>query len=169
LSFEREDKKALNQMKIAKAVHQNLESQLEQYERLLGFAREKAVYLSETQDRDPKSLQQLVQKEVTVVSLLQELESRRRKICSERGFDEIAQEAGEFQQPLMQIKVQIKDLARDLGKINDRNKLLLGVSIKIVRKVIQAVKDLAFPEELTYSRIQKSSKVQSYNSVNLTA
>jgi len=156
-------------MKIAQSVHENLESQLEQYEKLVAFAKEKTVFLSETQNRDPQKLQKLVQKEVSVVSVIQELESKRKKICADKEFDEIIDEAEDFREPLETLKVQIKEIARELGKLNDRNKLLLGVSIKVVRKMLQAVKDLAFPEEVTYSRIQKGSKVHTYNSVNLTA
>jgi len=156
-------------MKIAKVVQENLESQLVEYEKLLNLAKEKSVFLSQVEKRDPQSLQRLVQKEVTVVSSLQDLESKRKKLCSQRRFDDIVHEAGEHQEPLLQLKGRLKSVAQELGKINDKNKLALGVSIKIVRKVIQAVKDLAFPEEVTYSRIQKGSKVHTYNSVNLTA
>ena len=87
-------------MKIAQSVHENLESQLEQYEKLVAFAKEKTVFLSETQNRDPQKLQKLVQKEVSVVSVIQELESKRKKICADKEFDEIIDEAEDFREPL---------------------------------------------------------------------
>ena len=156
-------------MKIAQSVHENLETQLAEYEKLVAFAKEKTAFLSDTKNRKPQELQQLVQKEVSVVSVLQQLESRRKKICAQRNLAEIVEEAGEFKESLEAVKARINDVASELRKVNDRNKLLLGVSIKVVRKMLQAVKDLAFPEEVTYSRVQKGSKVHSYNSVNLTA
>lgn len=156
-------------MKIAQCVHENLETQLAEYEKLVAFARQKSAFLSDTKTRKPQQLQQLVQKEVSVVSVLQQLENRRQKICAEKNLREIIEEAGEFRGPLETLKGRLNDVAEELRTVNDRNKLLLGVSMKVMRKMLQAVKDLAFPEEVTYSRVQKGSKIHAYNSVNLTA
>jgi flagellar biosynthesis/type III secretory pathway chaperone len=155
-------------MQIAKSIQENLESQLKQYENLLELAGEKSVLFSRT-DRRPVEVQTLVTKETTVVSTLKHLESERQSICGDKDFHEIVEVAGDFKEPLLSIKEKLKGASLEIKKLNEKNKLMLETSLKIIGKMIRAVKNLTVLEEPTYSRIQKPSKIHTSRSVNLRA
>ncbi len=155
-------------MQIAKSIQENLESQLEQYENLLVLAGEKSVLFSRA-DRRPVEVQSLVSKETTVVSSLKSLETERQSICGDKDFNEIVDVAGELQEPLLAVKEKLKGVSLELLRINEKNKLMLETSLKIISKMIRAVKNLTVLEEPTYSRIQKPSKIHASRSVNLRA
>jgi len=46
--------------------------------------------------------------------------------------------------------------------------LALNVSLKVINKMIQSVKDLSIGKEVTYSRVKKQKRPQAYRSLNLT-
>ena len=67
-------------MEIVQNITENLQEQLEQYERLLLLAEEKSHVISKkASDREADDLQKLVRSEVKVVSVLKELERRKKR------------------------------------------------------------------------------------------
>ena len=119
-------------------------------------------------DREVEDLHKLVKSEVQVVSVLKELENKRKGIAKDKDFDSILGESDASRDKLVQLKGAIKDVASKLHKINSKNSLALGVSLKVINKMIQSVKDLSIGKEVTYSRVKKNKRPQAYRSLNLT-
>ena len=156
-------------MEIVQNITENLEDQLEQYQRLLNLAEQKSHLISQkSADREVEDLHKLVKSEVQVVSILKELENKRRGIAKDQDFDSILGESDVSRDKLVQLKDAIKDVAFKLHKINSKNSLALNVSLKVINKMIQSVKDLSIGKEVTYSRVKKQKRPQAYRSLNLT-
>ena len=156
-------------MEIVQNITENLEDQLEQYQRLLNLAEQKSHLISQkAADMEVEDLHKLVKSEVQVVSVLKELENKRRGIAKDQDFDSILGESDVSRDKLVQLKDAIKDVAFKLHKINSKNSLALNVSLKVINKMIQSVKDLSIGKEVTYSRVKKQKRPQAYRSLNLT-
>ena len=156
-------------MEIVQNITENLEDQLVQYQRLLNLAEQKSHLISQkAADREVEDLHKLVKSEVQVVSVLKELENKRRGIAKDQDFDSILGESDVSRDKLVQLKDAIKDVAFKLHKINSKNSLALNVSLKVINKMIQSVKDLSIGKEVTYSRVKKQKRPQAYRSLNLT-
>ena len=66
-------------MEIVQNITENLEDQLEQYQQLLSLAERKSHLISKkASDREVEDLHKLVKSEVQVVSVLKELENKRK-------------------------------------------------------------------------------------------
>ena len=77
-------------MEIVQNITENLEDQLEQYQRLLNLAEQKSHLISQkASDREVEDLHKLVKSEVQVVSVLKELENKRKGIAKDKDFDSI--------------------------------------------------------------------------------
>lgn len=156
-------------MEIVQNITDNLEDQLEQYQRLLNLAERKSHLISQkASDREVEDLHKLVKSEVQVVSILKELENKRKGIAKDQDFESILEESDSATDRLLQLKDAIKDVAFKLHKINSKNSLALNVSLKVINKMIQSVKDLSIGKEVTYSRVKKNKRPQAYRSLNLT-
>ncbi|MCO4782515.1 MAG: flagellar protein FlgN [Candidatus Cloacimonetes bacterium] len=156
-------------MKIVREVHSNLEQQLDAYNKLLNFAEEKNVLLSDSQDRaKAKKLETLVKREVEVVQVLQELEKDRVEACDCEEFSEATKDADLMDEILSPVKAELKSVVVKLKDINDRNTLLISVSLKVVNKVFSVLRDLKCGNKMTYSRVNKKKPGTSYQSVNFT-
>lgn len=156
-------------MEIVQNITDNLEDQLEQYQRLLSLAERKSHLISQkASDREVEDLHKLVKSEVQVVSILKELENKRKGIAKDQDFESILEESDSATDRLLQLKDAIKDVAFKLHKINSKNSLALNVSLKVINKMIQSVKDLSIGKEVTYSRVKKNKRPQAYRSLNLT-
>lgn len=156
-------------MEIVQNITENLEDQLEQYQRLLNLAERKSHLISKkASDREVEDLHKLVKSEVQVVSVLKELENKRKGITKDQDFDSILQDSDVSRDRLVQLKDAIKDVAHKLHRVNSKNSLALNVSLKVINKMIQSVKDLSIGKEVTYSRVKKNKRPQAYRSLNLT-
>lgn len=156
-------------MKIVREVHSNLEQQLDAYSKLLNFAEQKNVLLSDSQDRSKaKKLETLVKREVEVVQVLQELEKDRVVACDGEEFNEATKDADLMDEVLTPIKTELKSVVLQLKEINDRNSLLISVSLKVVNKVFSVLRDIKCGNKMTYSRVNKKKPGASYQSVNFT-
>ncbi|PCJ19138.1 MAG: hypothetical protein COB02_08800 [Candidatus Cloacimonadota bacterium] len=156
-------------MKIIREVHSNLEEQLGAYEKLLSFAQEKNVLLSDSSDRDKaKKLETLVKREVEVIQVLQELEKNRVQACDDEKYVEAIKQVDKVEEILSPIKKSLKSVVLELKNLNDRNSLLIGVSLKIVNKIFSVLRDIKCGNKSTYSRINKKNIATSYRSVNFT-
>ena len=143
-------------MEIVQNITDNLEDQLEQYQRLLSLAERKSHLISQkASDREVEDLHKLVKSEVQVVSILKELENKRKGIAKDQDFESILEESDSATDRLLQLKDAIKDVAFKLHKINSKNSLALNVSLKVINKMIQSVKDLSIGKEVTYSRVKR--------------
>ena len=156
-------------MKIIKEVHSNLEQQLDAYEKLLNFAQEKNVLLTDSQDRaKAKKLGTLVKREVEVVQVLQELEKERAETCDGQEYTEASKDSEVLEEILSPIKRELKTVVLQLKDLNDRNSLLIGVSLKVVNKIFSVLRDIKCGNKMTYSRINKKKPMSSIPSVNFT-
>lgn len=156
-------------MEIVQNITENLQEQLEQYERLLLLAEEKSHVISQkASDREVADLQKLVRSEVKVVSVLKELEAKRRVIAQDHDFAEFLTGNNDSRDKLIQLKEAIQDVATKLHRLNSKNSIALNVSLKIINKMIQSVKDLSVGKEVTYSRVKKQKRPQAYRALNLT-
>ncbi len=156
-------------MEIVQNITENLEDQLEQYQCLLNLAERKSHLISQkASDREAEDLHKLVKSEVRVVSILKELENKRKGIAQDQDFESILEDSDVSRDKLMQLKDAIKEVAFKLHRINSKNSLALNVSLKVINKMIQSVKDLSIGKEVTYSRVKKNKRPQAYRSLNLT-
>jgi len=173
-------------MEINKVIHNNLESQLEQYNKLLAFANEKATILSRpSSDQDVNELNALVREEVKVVSVLHELESHRQEVVARTGVEEANNQVEQITETavshklvedsdledlkaITEVKKTIREVAVELKRVNEKNSIALEVSLRIINKIIQSVKDMTAPDEHVYSRVKKPNKPQSLGSLNFT-
>ena len=156
-------------MEIVQNITENLEDQLEQYQRLLNLAERKSHLISKkASDREVEDLHKLVKSEVQVVSVLKELENKRKGITKDQDFESILEDSDVSRDRLMHLKDSIKEVAQKLHRINSKNSLALNVSLKVINKMIQSVKDLSIGKEVTYSRVKKNKRPQAYRSLNLT-
>jgi len=156
-------------MEIVQNITENLEDQLEQYQRLLNLAERKSHLISKkASDREVEDLHKLVKSEVQVVSVLKELENKRKGITKDQDFESILEDSDVSRDRLMHLKDSIKEVAHKLHRINSKNSLALNVSLKVINKMIQSVKDLSIGKEVTYSRVKKNKRPQAYRSLNLT-
>jgi len=156
-------------MEIVQNITENLEDQLEQYQRLLNLAERKSHLISKkASDREVEDLHKLVKSEVQVVSVLKELENKRKGIAKDQDFESILEDSDVSRDRLMHLKDSIKEVAQKLHRINSKNSLALNVSLKVINKMIQSVKDLSIGKEVTYSRVKKNKRPQAYRSLNLT-
>ena len=156
-------------MEIVQNITENLEDQLEQYQCLLNLAERKSHLISQkAPDREAEDLHKLVKSEVRVVSILKELENKRKGIAKDQDFESILEDSEVSRDRLMQLKDAIKEVAFKLHRINSKNSLALNVSLKVINKMIQSVKDLSIGKEVTYSRVKKNKRPQAYRSLNPT-
>ena len=156
-------------MEIVQNITENLEDQLEQYQCLLNLAERKSHLISQkASDREAEDLHKLVKSEVRVVSILKELENKRKGIAKDQDFQSILEDSDVSRDRLVQLKDAIKEVALKLHRINSKNSLALNVSLKVINKMIQSVKDLSIGKEVTYSRVKKNKRPQAYRSLNLT-
>lgn len=156
-------------MEIVQNITENLEEQLGQYEKLLQLAEKKSLVISNrASKREAEDLQKLVRSEVQVVSVLKELEAKRKIITEDRDFETILSENQSSQDRLLHLKEAIKQVALKLHRLNSRNSIALNVSLKIINKMIKSVRDLSTGKEVTYSRVKKHKRPQAYRSLNLT-
>jgi flagellar biosynthesis/type III secretory pathway chaperone len=159
-------------MRIERRIEANLQEQLEHYENLLGFAEQKAEILKKSADRGNLApLRNIVTKEVQIVSALNELEKQRLSLLGTSKLETVIEHSDEPEQKkeLCSLKARIKKVMKDLEEKNTHNRLMLEVSLKIIGRVLSAVKDLSSPQKSTYSRIRKPGAVQnrSFQALNI--
>ena len=131
-------------MEIVQNITDNLEDQLEQYQRLLSLAERKSHLISQkASDREVEDLHKLVKSEVQVVSILKELENKRKGIAKDQDFESILEESDSATDRLLQLKDAIKDVA---FKLQDKFEEFLG--IKCILKGYQ--QDDSIGERLKY-------------------
>jgi len=157
-------------MEIVLSVKDNLEAQVDQYQQLLELAQQKSHLLAMPDGkREVEGLNALTKEEVQVVNVLRELETERQTLTQEKSFDEIAEDAGEHKEVLEKARESLKEIATKLHRVNERNALAIEVSLKVIGKVMDTVRSLTAPQNLTYSRIKKPVKSgPGLSSLNLT-
>ena len=100
--------------------------------------------------------------------MLKELEAKRKVIAQDHDFAEFLTGNNDSRDKLLQLKEAIQTVATKLHRLNSKNSIALNVSLKIINKMIQSVKDLSIGKEVTYSRVKKQKRPQAYRALNLT-
>jgi len=147
----------------------NLTSQLALYQELLQLAEAKGDLLATAGgNEEPQALREIVRSETLIVSNLEDLERERIRICGGMSAAEIEvkfkEEAAEFSR----LRTELKALALRLKERNQLNQSVLKFSLKLVSRMIQAIRDLSSKDELTYSRIRKRVTPQNRQALNLS-
>jgi flagellar biosynthesis/type III secretory pathway chaperone len=157
-------------MEIGIRLQDNLEAQLENYEKLLNLAEEKSSLLLDAENRDAGEIRQLAKSELEVVSVLKELESERVEICGEKNLKTVISDSPTEQKDvLQQLGDGLKQVVEKLTDLNQKNTLALQTSLKVISKVISTVRDLHGNKKATYSRVRRTAPQMAHRAVNFKA
>ncbi len=144
-------------MEVLRQVNENLEAQLEQYNKLLVLANQKSELLAKpSASVQAQELRSLVKGEVTVVSLLEELERSRVKICEGQPLEQIVQTSEtKSREAYLSVRDRLKKVASEIRARNALNQTVIQFSLKLVHQMMRAIQELNSTQELTYSRIKR--------------
>jgi flagellar biosynthesis/type III secretory pathway chaperone len=152
-------------MEIQRIQH-NLEQQADCFDKLITLAEQKNVLLTST-EKKPDAIRELVKEEVQVVSVLKELEQERVVLCDGKKLDDLDVENEPERSSLNTLKTRLVSAVGYLKDLNHKNSVALQISLKIIGKVLAAVRDLHSPSKATYSRVKKQTKNYSHQALNL--